>query len=159
MPSVPLLESITHQMQTVCEAYLLGAVSSFFDTTGLLMALSATAIVTLSLTAFALQTKFDFTTCSGLLFVIIVLLFMYGFANIALPGYLAEMSYALVGSLLFSAFIVYDTQLIVGGSHHKYQLTEDEYIFAALNLYVDIVNLFIFILLLFAGRGDGGGAE
>ena len=32
------------------------------------------------------------------------------------------------------------------GGKHKYALSPEEYIFAALNLYLDIVNLFIFIL-------------
>lgn len=42
--------------------------------------------------------------------------------------------YALCGCLLFSMFIVYDTQLIVGGRHKKHQFGVDEYVFAALNL-------------------------
>lgn len=32
------------------------------------------------------------------------------------------------------------------GGKHKYSLSPEEYIFAALNLYLDIVNLFLFIL-------------
>ena len=40
---------------------------------------------------------------------------------------------------------MYDTQLMVGGSH-KYSLSPEEYVFASLNLYLDIVNLFIEIL-------------
>lgn len=32
------------------------------------------------------------------------------------------------------------------GGKHKYSLSPEEYIFATLNLYLDIVNLFLFIL-------------
>ena len=35
------------------------------------------------------------------------------------------------------------TQLIVGGK--RYEIEEEEYIFGALNLYMDIVYLFLFI--------------
>lgn len=34
------------------------------------------------------------------------------------------------------------------GGKHKYSISPEEYIFAALNLYVDIVNIFMYILML-----------
>ena len=37
------------------------------------------------------------------------------------------------------------------GGKHKYSLNPEEYVFAALNLYLDIINLFILILLLVGG--------
>lgn len=40
-----------------------------------------------------------------------------------------------------------DVQLMLGG-HHHYSLDPEEYVFAALNIYLDIINLFIFILRL-----------
>ena len=40
---------------------------------------------------------------------------------------------------------MFDTQLMIGGQH-KYSISPEEYIFAALNLYLDIINLFLFIL-------------
>lgn len=42
-------------------------------------------------------------------------------------------------------YLVFDTQLMIGGKH-KYSLSPEEYIFAALNLYLDIINIFIYIL-------------
>jgi len=47
----------------------------------------------------------------------------------------------------FVQYLVVDTQLMVGG-RHKYSLSPEEYIFGALNLYLDIVNIFMFTLLL-----------
>lgn len=40
---------------------------------------------------------------------------------------------------------MYDTQIMMGGGK-QYALSPEEYIFAALNLYLDIVNLFLFTL-------------
>ena len=34
------------------------------------------------------------------------------------------------------------------GGEHKYALSPEEYIFAALNLYLDIINLFLYILMI-----------
>ena len=55
-----------------------------------------------------------------------------------------------VGALIFSLYIVYDTQMMMGGKH-KYSLSPEEYIFAALNLYLDIINLFLYLLSIFGG--------
>ena len=53
--------------------------------------------------------------------------------------------YAAVGALIFMLYIVMDTQLMLGGKH-KYSLDPEEYVFAALNLYLDVINLFMYIL-------------
>jgi FtsH-binding integral membrane protein len=42
-------------------------------------------------------------------------------------------------------YLVMDVQMMVGGRYH-YEINPEEYIFAALNIYVDIISLFIFIL-------------
>ena len=56
----------------------------------------------------------------------------------------------IAGALIFSCYLVYDTQLMMGGTH-AYSLSPEEYIFAALNIYLDIVNLFLYILAIFGG--------
>jgi len=56
--------------------------------------------------------------------------------------------YCWLGALLFSFYIVIDTQAIIGGKHRAGVFGEDEYIAAALNLYIDIVQLFMYILRL-----------
>lgn len=50
-------------------------------------------------------------------------------------------------------YLVFDTQLLVGGSH-RFSITPEEYIFAALTLYMDIVLLFLYILEI-VGRATG----
>ena len=50
--------------------------------------------------------------------------------------------YSSLGAVLFSFYIIYDTQLIIGGKHKKYQYSPDDYVFATLSLYLDIINMF-----------------
>ena len=52
-------------------------------------------------------------------------------------------------ALLCAQFLAYDTQMLVGG--RKHELSEEEHIFAALQLYLDVVYLFIIILSFFGG--------
>ena len=65
------------------------------------------------------------------------------------------LGYGSLGALVFSLYIVYDTQLMMGGKH-KYALSPEEDIFAALNLYIDFMQLFRFILILVGVSGGGG---
>merc|ERR1712107_958656 len=61
--------------------------------------------------------------------------------------------FAIIGAIIFSLYIVFDTQMMMGGNH-KYSLDPEEYVFAALNLYLDIINLFLYILQIIGASRD-----
>lgn len=110
------------------------------------MAVGITAAICLALTLFAFQTKFDFTGAGPYLFVATICLMIFGFILIFIaPSKSVHLVYSSLGALLFSFYLVYDTQLMMGGNH-KYSTSPEEYIFAALNLYLDIVNIFLYVL-------------
>lgn len=138
---------------TLLEAFMLGVVSSHYDTDAVLMAAGITAVVSLSLTIFAFQTKWDFTMFGGILFVFLIVLFCFGLLCAIIQNRYATLAYASIGALIFAAYLVFDTQLMMGGKH-KYSISPEEYIFAALNLYLDIINLFLFILTIVQGSRD-----
>ena len=62
--------------------------------------------------------------------------------------------FGVAGALIFSLYIIYDTQLMMGGKH-KYSLDPEEYVFAALNIYLDVINLFLYILMIVGGSREG----
>ncbi|XP_025728649.1 protein lifeguard 2-like isoform X1 [Callorhinus ursinus] len=133
---------------TVLQGLLLGAVSVFYNAEEVLWATAATAVVTLALTLFALQTKWDFTMLNGMLFVLLFVLIIYGILLLFIRSYWLHLLYAGLGTIIFSLYLVMDVQLMVGGRHHHSDLDPEEYVFAALNIYLDIINLFLFILQL-----------
>jgi FtsH-binding integral membrane protein len=45
---------------------------------------------------------------------------------------------------VFGFYLIYDTQLIVGGK--RYELDYDDYIIGALMIYIDIIALFVELL-------------
>ena len=59
--------------------------------------------------------------------------------------------YCVAGALLFSFYLIYDTQLIIGGNH-KHHFSIDDYCMAAINLYIDIIQLFLWLLQIFGKR-------
>ncbi|XP_058533940.1 protein lifeguard 1 [Ochotona princeps] len=133
---------------TILEGLLLGTVSVFYKAEEVLWATAATTLVTLALTIFALQTKWDFTLLNGVLFVFIFVLMAYGIILLFVRSYWLHLLYAGLGTLIFSFYLVMDVQLMVGGRHIHSDLDPEEYVFAALNIYLDIINLFLFILQL-----------
>lgn len=109
------------------------------------------AVVCLGLTIFAMQTKWDFTACGGVICSMVIILLMFGILAICIPSRVLSMVYASLGAAVFSIYLIFDIQMIMGGKH-KYAISPEEYIFAALNLYLDIVNIFLFILALFGNK-------
>ena len=138
---------------------MIGTICLFYEAEVVWLALLMTVGVTAGLTVFACQTKWDITGTGGFLFAALWALMLFGFILLFIPSVNgARMSttykvYAGLGVLIFSVFIVYDTQLIMGGKHKKHSFGVDDYCFAALNLYLDIINLFLYLLALL-GSGD-----
>ena len=76
---------------------------------------------------------------------LIILLYIgiaYGIIALIVRNYYLRFLYCLLGAIIFGLFIIYDTIMI----RDKYDV--DDYIFAALTLYFDIIRLFIEILRL-----------
>ncbi|XP_068179104.1 protein lifeguard 1 [Antennarius striatus] len=133
---------------TVVEGLMLGSVTVNFNAEAVLWAVGATALVSFALTLFAMQSKWDFTLLSGSLWVFGWTLLSFGLLAVILRSQYLYIAYACLGTLLFSLYLVFDTQLILGGKHRKHEVSPEEYIFAALNLYLDIVTLFLLLLQL-----------
>lgn len=139
---------------TVAESFLLGVTSSVYAVDAVMMAVGITAAVCLALTLFAFQTKWDFTVMGGFLLCATVVLLVFGLVAIFIPSNkIVTLVYASIGALVFSLYLVYDTQLMMGGKH-KYSISPEEYIFAALNLYLDIINIFLYILTIIGAARD-----
>jgi hypothetical protein len=140
---------------TIVEGFVLGAASSTYGRNEVMLAVGITTVVCLALTIFSFQTKIDFTAIGGILFVCVIVLFIFGILAIFLRGTfpIVTLIYSCLGALLFSIYLVYDTQMMMGGNH-KYSISPEEYIFAALNLYLDIVNIFIYILSIIGQSRD-----
>jgi len=140
-------------MITVGMGIEVGFVSAMYKTQSVLLVFMVTAGIFLSLTAFAFTTKYDFTGFGPYLFVALAGLCIMSFIMMFLPYSSMMMKvYSCVGAILFSFYIVYDTQQIAGGKHKKHQLGVDEYAFGALTIYLDIINLFMLLLELLGDR-------
>lgn len=138
---------------TVAESFLLSVTVTRYYPNEVLLALGLTTLICFALTIFALQTKIDFTVMGGFLLVAALVLLVGSIVAMFFPGKLMTLIIASAGALIFSLYLIYDTQLMVGGNH-KYSISPEEYIFAALNIYVDVINIFMYILAIIGATND-----
>ncbi len=99
---------------------------------------------------FALTTKRDFSSMGKMLFITLIVIVIASLLNIFFASPVLQLAIAGIGAILFSAFILYDTQQIIKGNFS----TPVE---AAIALYLDFFNLFISLLQIlsaFAGRDE-----
>jgi len=145
---------------TLCEALMVGFICLTYTLDSVLIAVGVTAFIVIALTLFACQTKVDFTGMGPYLFAGSICLMLFGFlfmvgAMLGLGGTQAfqtvHIVYSCIGAMLFSCYIVFHTQLIIGGKH-QFQFTIDDYAIAAINLYIDIIQLFLYVLRLLGKR-------
>uniref|UniRef100_H3DAP8 Protein lifeguard 2 n=1 Tax=Tetraodon nigroviridis TaxID=99883 RepID=H3DAP8_TETNG len=138
---------------TLSMAFMMGFVSSFYNTKSVLLCLGITALVCLSVTLFSFQSKVDVTSCQGVLFSLCMVLLLCAITiSIVVPfGYVPWLhaTYAVLGAILFTLFLAFDTQMLLGNK--RYAISPEEYIFATLSIYLDIVNLFSFLLQIVGG--------
>jgi len=134
---------------TLSASFMLAQITAIYAEAGaedlVLEAMFITATVFVVLTCFTLNSKFDFSFLGAGLGAALWIMILWGLAAMIF-GVQTGFVYGLGGSILFSLFIVYDTYLLA--ERHDPQ----DYIIAAVELYLDIINLFLYILRMLSDR-------
>ena len=106
-----------------------------------------TAGMTVSIGAYAMTTKTDFTVKGSLFLTMTVGLILLVLCSVFLS--FLEWWHPVICALLivmYGLYLIYDVQLIAGG--HEHSLSHEDYIVGAILVYVDIMMLFIELLRL-----------
>lgn len=115
----------------------------------ILQAGGATAVIFLGLSAYALYSGKDFSFLGAFLTMMLWGLVVVGIGAIFFPWLTNSLLSGFVGALVFCGYILYDTWRI------QKQFSYDDYIGATIEIYLDIVNLFLHILkFLISMQGD-----
>jgi FtsH-binding integral membrane protein len=102
------------------------------------------------LTAYAFLSRRDFSAWGGFLTIGLWVLIATSLLNLFFHNAAANLWLAGVGTLLFSGLLVFDTWRL----RHVYG--PNDYVLAAVNIYLDLLNLFLFILRLLMGGNRRG---
>ncbi|KAG5191068.1 inhibitor of apoptosis-promoting Bax1-domain-containing protein [Tribonema minus] len=134
---------------TLMESVLVGTVVASYASAGaggaVVNALFLTLTIFAGLTLFTFQSKIDFSFLGAALFGSLFILMIWGFV-ISIFGWQPSFWYSLIGAIIFSLYILFDTSLIMN------RLSPDDWVLACISLYLDIINLFLFILQLTSRR-------
>lgn len=112
-------------------------------------AFMTTAVAFVSLTAYTFISRRDFSFLKGFVWVGLISIIVLGLSNyFFFESPLMALGISGMGILLFSAFILYDTSSILR------DYPNEEYIAAALTLYLDVFLLFQHVLAMFGMLND-----
>lgn len=106
----------------------------------ILQAFGVTAVIFLGLSAYVLYSGKDFSYLGGFLRMSLWGLVVVGMGALFFPWMVQGLLYGFVGALTFCGYILYDTWRI------QKQFGYDDYIGATIEIYLDIVNLFLYVL-------------
>ena len=112
------------------------------------LALAATGATFLSLSAYVLLTRRDFSFMGGFLFCGMVIALVAGIAAMVFEIAALGLAVSAMVALLSAGLILFETSRIVNGG-------ENNYVLATVGLYVSVFNLFTSLLSLFGIGGSG----
>ncbi|XP_062020596.1 protein LIFEGUARD 4-like [Rosa rugosa] len=132
---------------TISLAFVVGLTCAFTSGKVILESVILTVVVVIALTLYtfwAARRGQDFNFLGPFLAGALLVLIVFSLIQVFFPlGKLSVMIYGCLASIIFCGYIVYDTDNLI--KRYSY----DEYIWAAVSLYLDIINLFLALLTIF----------
>ena len=130
---------------TICITIDLVYICIFYQPEIVVAALAFLIAICLAMFCIALFNKIEIGYCHIVLIGLLFLGINYGILAAIYRSYYLYFLYCLIGGIIYALFIAYDTTLI------RDAFSIDDYAFAALTLYFDIIRLFIILLRIFGG--------
>lgn len=127
---------------TLLEAVSVATTVTFYDRSVVFQSLFLTCVVFAGLTAFTFQSKRDFSKMAAGLWAGLLILLVAGLFSFFFHSDTTELVLSSAGAFLFCGFIIFDTFVLMK------QLSPEEHVVASINLYLDIINLFLHLLRL-----------
>jgi len=128
---------------TLVESFLVGTVTTAYCASGykgvVLEAVFLTCAVFVGLTVFTFQSRIDFSFLGASLSMGLGVLLVWGLMAMIF-GFYDGYYYALFGCIIFCGYILFDTWMLME------RLSPQDYVLAAVTLYLDLINLFLNIL-------------
>jgi len=130
---------------TITIAYTVACTCAYYVSIGyktlVIKAFLITILTFIMLTLFTFQSKYNFDFMQEIVASGLMVLIFWGILNWAI-GSDGGMLYSLFGIFIFVCAIIYDTHRL----KDKFKDSYDDYIIASIELYLDIINLFLYVL-------------
>lgn len=137
---------------TICEGYSVSCITNLYTPETVAIAAILTAVTVVALTCYAISRGSQDLTYMGGLLVILFFVMITGFIlQFFIRNRVLEILIASCMVIVFGIYIIYDTQMICGGDR-AVQFSTDDYMMAAMVLYIDILQMFLELLRIFGDR-------
>jgi FtsH-binding integral membrane protein len=136
---------IIYSLFVLAVSYSLGITSLYIRGDILYISIIITTGTTTSLILYSFIATTDFREYYTYVVAIFMCLIFIGIVNIFFNNTIIQVIISGGGSLVFACFIVFDMQMILGQKHIKYKYSIDDFILAAMSLYLDVINMFLLL--------------
>lgn len=138
---------------TLAIGYMTMMICSMYKIETVVLTLIITTIVCGAIIVFSMQTKYDITSAMGIVFIASMVLMVFSIvAIIAATVFHVRWLYTVyagAAALLFMVYLAIDIQMLMGG--RKYEISPEDHIFAAIQIFLDIIYIFWMLLTLLSG--------
>ena len=131
---------------TMCFSYLASFTTVLYNPELVFIAGVMTAGMVAGLTLYSLTTKLDYDAVAAFMWSLFLTLIIAVILSIFIRNRVLQILLSVLIIMILSIYIIYDTQLIIG--ERSNELSIDDYVFASMILYIDIMRLFLEILRL-----------
>ena len=143
---------------SVCTGAMLSAVIAVYAKAVIARAFLTTALMFGGMSIYAMTTKRDLSRMGNILVMALIGMVLASLVNLFLKSEAVYYVLSFVGVALFCGLTAWDTQKIIRlNDQYGYEIDEDTFvklsIICALELYLDFINIFLYLLRIF-GRGN-----
>jgi FtsH-binding integral membrane protein len=138
---------------SVLNGLTLSVIFFAYTQASIVSAFATTAATFGAMSIYGHVTKKDLTSWGSFFMMGVIGLILAGVINIFLKSSALDMTISVIGVFVFLGLTAYDTQKLKAYATAG-ELRENLAVIGALSLYLDFINLFLFMLRLFGGRRD-----
>ncbi|KAL7991828.1 hypothetical protein Chor_016084 [Crotalus horridus] len=128
---------------TLALGFMTGTIASMHETKAVILAMVITTVITV-----------DLTTWTGFFCILAIVLFVTSITTTVVLVYKyiywVHMLYSAICAIIFTLFLAYDTQLLLGNK--RFSISPEDYIYGAIQIYVDVIYIFLSFLRLGSRR-------
>ncbi len=143
---------------SICTGAMLSAVIAVYAKAVIARAFLTTALMFAFMSVYAMTTKSDLSRMGNILVMAIIGMLVASLVNLFLRSEAIYYALSYVGVAIFCGLTAWDTQKIISlNNEYGYGIDEETFvklsIICALQLYLDFINIFLYLLRIF-GRGN-----
>lgn len=150
----PIVVGILYFIYAFINGFTFSSIFAVFEMSSIVYAFFATSILYAVLAFCGYKTNLDVSKWSTILFIALLISLVVSIVNLFLGNSMLDVILNWVVIFIFAGYTIYDMNMLRQLENDTSLPQEKIYIYCAMQLYLDFINLFIRILSIFGKRND-----